>query len=97
MIPGYGHAVLEVVDPRYLLEREFCLKYPSDDPMVQLCAIAFEAVPDVLSKAGKVRNPNPNVDAHSGVMLKHFGLIEADFYTVIFALSRCMGLMAQLG
>ncbi|KAF4674451.1 hypothetical protein FOL47_009236 [Perkinsus chesapeaki] len=96
VIPGYGHAVLKVADPRYLLEREFCLKYLNDDPMVQLCSIAYEAVPPVLAKTGKVRNPNPNVDAHSGVMLKHYGLVEPDFYTVVFAVSRSMGVMAQL-
>ncbi|KAF4667411.1 hypothetical protein FOL46_002550 [Perkinsus olseni] len=85
VIPGYGHAVLKVADPRYLLEREFCLKNIGHDPMVQLCSIAYEAVPTVLSSTGKVRSPYPNVDAHSGVMLKHFGLSEPDFYTLVWA------------
>ena len=43
---------------------------------------------------GKVANPNPNVDAHSGVLLYSLGMKEWDYYTVIFAVSRAMGCMS---
>lgn len=46
---------------------------------------------------GKVSNPYPNVDAHSGVILSYFGLKEEDFYTVLFGLSRSIGVTSQLG
>ncbi|KAL6542563.1 hypothetical protein OROMI_024165 [Orobanche minor] len=38
-----------------------------------------------------VKNPWPNVDAHSGVLLNHFGLTEARYYTVLFVVSRSIG------
>lgn len=33
---------------------------------------------------------------HSGVLLQHYGLRETRFYTVLFAISRSMGVLAQL-
>ena len=52
-------------------------------------------VPGVLDSLGKVQNPYPNVDAHSGVLLYSLGMKEADYYTAIFAVSRAMGSMSQ--
>ena len=95
VVPGYGHAVLRKTDPRFLLEREFALKHMKNDKMVRLVDICFQAIPPVLEATGKVKNPWPNVDAHSGVCMKHFGLSEADYYTVVFAVSRSLGVTAQ--
>jgi citrate synthase len=36
------------------------------------------------------------VDAGSGSLLYHFGLTEFPYYTVLFSVSRSMGMMAQL-
>jgi len=36
----------------------------------------------------------PNVDAHSGVLLHQLGMKEFDNYTLIFAVSRCIGCMS---
>jgi citrate synthase len=47
-------------------------------------------------KHGKAKNPWPNVDAHSGCLLWHYGVKEYDFYTVFFGVSRAMGVLAQL-
>jgi citrate synthase len=47
-------------------------------------------------KQGKAKDPWPNVDAHSGVLLVHYGLVEYDFYTVLFGVSRAMGVLASL-
>ena len=48
------------------------------------------------SQAGKAKNPWPNVDAHSGVLLTYYGLTEMQFYTVLFGVSRAFGVAAQL-
>jgi citrate synthase len=56
----------------------------------------YEVVPPILTELGKVKNPWPNVDAHSGVLLNHFGLSEARYYTVLFGVSRSMGIGSQL-
>ncbi|KAF9803228.1 hypothetical protein IEO21_09722 [Rhodonia placenta] len=96
VVPGYGHAVLRKTDPRYTAQREFALKHLPDDPMFKLVGQIYEIVPDILLKAGKAKNPWPNVDAHSGALLTHYGLTQMNFYTVLFGVSRAFGVAAQL-
>jgi len=95
VIPGFGHAVLRNTDPRYMLEREFALKHCTEDPLFQLVDSCYQAIPEVLLKQGKVKNPYPNVDAHSGQLMYFYNLREQNFYTVVFAVSRTLGVMAQ--
>jgi len=96
VIPGFGHAVLRKTDPRYTAQREFALKHLPSDPMFKLVSDLYEVVPGILQKQGKVSNPWPNVDAHSGVLLNYYGLREAEYYTVLFGVSRAIGVLAQL-
>ncbi|CAN6815475.1 unnamed protein product [Brassica oleracea var. botrytis] len=96
VVPGYGHGVLRKTDPRYMCQREFALKHLPDDPLFQLVSKLYEVVPPVLTELGKVKNPWPNVDAHSGVLLNHYGLTEARYYTVLFGVSRSLGICSQL-
>ncbi|KAJ1912574.1 citrate (Si)-synthase [Tieghemiomyces parasiticus] len=96
VIPGYGHAVLRKTDPRYSCQREFALKHLPTDPMFKLVSQLYNIVPGVLTEQGKTKNPWPNVDAHSGVLLQHYGLVEQDFYTVLFGVSRGLGVLSQL-
>ncbi|KAG5481678.1 hypothetical protein CUR178_07031 [Leishmania enriettii] len=94
VVPGYGHAVLRKVDPRYTCQRNFCLRHRFDDDLFKLVNTVYKIMPDILTKHGKTKNPYPNVDAHSGVLLQHYGLMEQDCYPVLFGLSRQMGVMA---
>ncbi|SYZ74103.1 Citrate synthase [Candidatus Zixiibacteriota bacterium] len=96
VIPGYGHAVLRITDPRFDAFLAFGKKYIADDPVFQLVAKVFDIVPKVLAEQGKVKDPWPNVDAGSGALLYHFGLTEFPYYTVLFAVSRAMGMLSQL-
>lgn len=96
VVPGFGHAVLRKTDPRYLCQREFALKHLPDDPLFRLTAQIFKISPAVLTEHGKTKNPWPNVDAHSGVLLQHYGLVEQDYYTVLFAVSRAIGALSGL-
>jgi len=96
VIPGYGHGVLRVTGPRYMAQREFAMKNLPDDENFQIVKMLYEIVPDILMKQGKAKDPWPNVDAHSGVLLVHYGLVEYDFYTVLFGVSRAMGVLASL-
>lgn len=61
------------------------------DPMVQLVAKMYKVLPPALKSLDKVRNPFINVDAHSGVLLRHFVLNEPSFCTVLFGVSRALG------
>ncbi|KAJ8767914.1 hypothetical protein K2173_020854 [Erythroxylum novogranatense] len=96
VVPGFGHGVLRKTDPRYTCQREFALKHLPDDPLFQLVSKLYEVVPPILTELGKVKNPWPNVDAHSGVLLNHYGLTEARYYTVLFGVSRSIGICSQL-
>jgi citrate synthase len=96
VIPGYGHAVLRQTDPRYMAQREFALKHLPDDEIFKVVSAIYEVAPDILKEHGKAKNPWPNVDAHSGVLLLHYGVTEYDFYTVFFGASRAIGVLASL-
>lgn len=96
VIPGYGHAVLRKTDPRYTCQREFALKHLPNDPLFRLVSDLFKVVPDILGSVGKIKNPWPNVDAHSGVLLQYYGMKEMSFYTVLFGVSRALGCLSQL-
>jgi len=96
VVPGYGHAVLRKTDPRYMAQREFALKHLPDDPLFKLVGQIYNIAPGILLEAGKAKNPWPNVDAHSGVLLTHYGLTQMNYYTVLFGVSRAFGVAAQL-
>ncbi|MFQ6069278.1 MAG: citrate (Si)-synthase, eukaryotic [Candidatus Aminicenantales bacterium] len=96
VIPGYGHAVLRQTDPRYVAQREFALKHMPDDEIFQVVSALYEVVPPILQEQGKAKNPWPNVDAHSGCLLLHYGVTEYDFYTVFFGVSRAIGVLSSL-
>ena len=96
VVPGYGHAVLRKTDPRFSAQMEFGKKHMPDDPLVQTVWNIYEAVPPILQSLGKIKNPWPNVDAHSGALLVHYGMVEYEFYTVLFAVSRALGVLSSL-
>ncbi|CCW69166.1 unnamed protein product [Phytomonas sp. Hart1] len=94
VVPGYGHAVLRATDPRYMCQREFCLKHFPEDELFKLVSTIFKIMPGILTEHGKTKNPYPNVDAHSGVLLQHYGLTEQEYYTVLFGVSRQLGVLS---
>lgn len=96
VVPGYGHAVLRKTDPRFTAQMEFGKKHLADDKLVNTVWKIYETVPPILESLGKIKNPWPNVDAHSGALLVHYGIVEYEFYTVLFAVSRALGVLASL-
>ena len=96
VIPGYGHAVLRVTDPRFIAFNAFGKKYMKNDPVFRTVDLVFRVVPKVLEAQGKAKNPWPNVDAGSGALLYYYGLKEFEYYTVLFSVSRSMGMLSQL-
>lgn len=105
VIPGYGHAVLRVTDPRFTGFNQFGREYLPNDPVFKTVDNVFKVVPKVLEEfsaervaAGKnpIANFWPNVDAGSGALLYHYGLTEFSYYTVLFSISRAMGMLSQL-
>ena len=96
VIPGYGHAVLRCPDPRFSAFIKFGQEHIKDDDVFTIVDRLFKVVPDVLQDHGKAKNPWPNVDAASGSLLYYYGLKEFNFYTVLFSISRTMGMISQM-
>lgn len=96
VVPGFGHAVLRITDPRYSIQREFALNHMAEDPIFKYVDMLYKVVPPILKEQGKAKNPWPNVDAHSGIIQWHYGLREYDFYTVLFGIGRAIGICANI-
>ncbi len=95
VVPGYGHAVLRITDPRFDAFLAFGKAHCPTDPVFQTVARVFDTVPGVLKQVQKIKDPWPNVDAGSGSLLYHYGLTEFPYYTVLFAVSRALGVCSQ--
>ncbi len=95
VIPGYGHAVLRCDDPRYTAFVAHGEKICAGEDVFETVKALYRVVPPALVEQGKAKNPHPNVDAASGALLHHFGITEFSYYTVLFGLSRAMGISAQ--
>jgi citrate synthase len=96
VIPGYGHAVLREPDPRFVEQKRFAKENIKDSDIINVVWKCFDVVPEELKALGKVKNPWPNVDAHSGAILVHYGMNEYSFYTVLFGVSRALGVLSAL-
>ncbi|MAY81684.1 MAG: citrate synthase [Deltaproteobacteria bacterium] len=93
---GFGHAVLRAEDPRatvqYALGQELC----PDDPLFKTALAMRERAVKVLKENPKISNPYPNVDAVSGTLLNAAGLVDAEYYTLLFGFARIAGIAAQI-
>ena len=95
---GFGHRVYKNFDPRATVMRETChevlkelnIKDPLLDVAMELERIALEDEYFVSKKL------YPNVDFYSGIILKAIG-IPTSMFTVIFAMSRTVGWISQIG
>jgi citrate synthase len=96
VVPGYGHAVLRKTDPRFTAQQDFYRTWIKHDDICEIVQMVYEVAPPILEATGKIKNPWPNVDAHSGALLVHYGMHEHDFYTVLFGVSRSLGVLASL-
>jgi citrate synthase len=96
VIPGFGHAVLRITDPRYDAQKEFAEKFIKSDNLINIVNKLYNVVPPLLEATGKVKNPWPNVDAYSGALLRFYGIKEHNFYTVMFGVSRALGVLSSL-
>jgi citrate synthase len=94
---GFGHRVYKNYDPRAKVMQETCHEVlrelgMSDDPLLEL-AMELEriALEDEYFVEKKLY---PNIDFYSGITLRAMGFPESMF-TVLFALARTVGWVAQ--
>lgn len=96
LIYGFGHAVLRVEDPRASIFFDVANREFPSDPLITMATKLRNVVPKVLSKNPKIANPYPNIDAISGALLAAAGFNFPSLYTVLFGLSRCVGIGRQI-
>jgi citrate synthase len=96
VIYGFGHAVLRVEDPRARVLRMLGEELCPQDTNFRMVKLLAEVVPPILHANPKISDPFPNVDSASGSLLMACGLTEPDYYTVLFGLSRVVGIAAQI-
>ncbi len=96
VVPGFGHAVLRKTDPRYSIQRDFCLNHIPGDELFEYVDLLYKVVPSILKEQGKAKNPWPNVDAQSGVIQWYYGVTQYDYYTVLFSIGRSLGVLSNI-
>ena len=96
LVFGFGHAVLRVEDPRATILYAAAEAGYSDHALVNLALLLRHSGPKVLGENPKISNPYPNVDAISGILLTAAGFPYPEYYTVLFGLSRVVGIAIQI-
>jgi citrate synthase len=96
LVFGFGHAVLRVEDPRATLQYDFVQKHYPEHPLVKIALLLRTEGSKVLLENPKISDPYPNVDAISGTMLTAAGFAYPEYYTVLFGLSRSIGIAMQI-
>jgi len=94
---GFGHRVYKNYDPRARIIRQMCHEVlarfeDGDDPLFEL-ALKLEEVA-LKDEYFIERNLYPNVDYYSGIIYKALG-IPVNMFTVMFAIARTVGWVAQ--
>lgn len=96
LVFGFGHAVLRVEDPRATVQYDYIKRHYPDHPLVKIVSLLRTAGPKVLAENPKISNPYPNLDAVSGTLLTVSGFAYPEYYTVLFGLSRSVGIAIQI-
>ncbi len=96
LVFGFGHAVLRVEDPRATVQYAFVKKHYPNHPLVKIASLLRTEGSKVLSENPKITDPHPNVDAISGTMLTAAGFSYPDYYTMLFGMSRTVGIAIQI-
>jgi citrate synthase len=93
---GFGHRVYKNYDPRAKILKQYCetifKKHYHEDPLL---SIAMELEEAALKDAFFIeRKLYPNVDFYSGILYRMIG-IPTNMFTVMFAIGRLPGMIAQ--
>lgn len=95
LVFGFGHAVLRAEDARATIFYDYAQEHFADHPLVKIAMLLRTEGPKVLKENPKISNPYPNVDAMSGTILTAAGFPYPEYYTVLFGLSRSVGIAIQ--
>lgn len=96
LVFGFGHAVLRAEDARAAVLYDYADRHFSEDPLIRTAEILRRVGPKVLKENPKITDPYPNVDAISGSVLAAAGFAYPEYFTVLFGLSRVVGIAIQI-
>ncbi len=96
LVFGFGHAVLRVEDPRATVMYDYLQKHYPAHPLVKIALLLRTEGSKVLKENPKISDPYANIDAISGTMLAASGFDHPEYFTVLFGLSRCVGIARQI-
>lgn len=96
LIFGFGHAVLRKEDARAAIIYEHLQEHFAENPLVKLALTLRSVGPKVLKENPKISNPYPNVDAASGIALTASGFGYPEYFTILFGVSRSVGIATQI-
>ena len=96
LVFGFGHAVLRVEDTRAQVFYDYLKKKSPSHPLVKLALLLREVGPKVLKENPKITDPYPNVDAISGTALVAAGFNYPEYFTLLFGMSRTVGIAIQI-
>ncbi len=96
LVFGFGHAVLRAEDARATVQYDYVRKHYPDHPLVKIALLLRKEGEKVLSENPKITDPHANVDAISGTLLTAAGFAYPEYYTVLFGLSRAVGISIQI-
>ena len=68
----------------------------ADHPLVKIALLLREVAPKVLGENPKISDPYANVDAISGILLTAAGFPYKEYFTLLFGLSRVVGIAIQI-
>ncbi|TFK37437.1 citrate synthase-like protein [Crucibulum laeve] len=102
ILPGYGHAVLHIVDSHLKWICRFVTDHPTPLPESTVHPVSLEVIqcantiiPDLLRvHLPKIKNPAQNIDALSRSTMHTYGL-DVDFILPFMACGHAMGFLVQ--
>ncbi|MDF2576992.1 MAG: cIT [Chlamydiales bacterium] len=95
-VPGFGHAVLRIEDPRAQVFYKAAQELYPENNLIKAALLLREEAPKVLQEITKTNNPYPNVDAISGALLSAAGFSYPEYFTLLFGMSRIVGIALQI-
>lgn len=95
-IPGFGHAVLRVEDPRASVIYDYLSSHYPNHPLVKIALLLRHEGSTILAQYPKISDPHPNIDAVSGSLLVAAGFDYPEYFTILFGLSRIVGIGRQI-
>jgi len=96
LVFGFGHAVLRVEDSRATVLYDFGKSHFPKDPLVNFALMMRKVGTKILKENPKIASPYPNVDGISGSVLSAAGFPYPAYFTLLFGLSRVVGISAQI-